>query len=46
MRDWRVYQHPLKVTWNRKNVAESTVTLPAMTQAILINPETCCGCLD
>lgn len=39
-------KRPISGSWNVKDLAGDTVTLPAMSQAILINPETCAGCLD
>jgi hypothetical protein len=37
---------PLTGTWSAEDLPGETVMLPAMSQAILINPETCRGCLD
>ena len=41
-----LHQRPLSGTWSPEDLPDVTVTLPAMSQAILINPETCRGCLD
>jgi hypothetical protein len=41
-----LHQRPLSGTWSMESLPDATVTLPAMSQAILINPETCRGCLD
>ncbi len=39
-------ERPLTGTWRSEDLAGQKLTLPAMSQAILINPETCSGCLD
>lgn len=39
-------ERPLDGAWSAEDLASATVTLPAMSQAILINPETCAGCLE
>jgi len=39
-------ERPLTGTFGAEDLAGGTVTLPAMSQAILINPATCPGCLD
>lgn len=39
-------QRPLSGTWSPEDLPNATVTLPAMSQAILISPETCRGCFD
>ena len=38
-------ERPVSGSWSAEELSE-TVTLPAMSQAILVNPETCGGCLD
>ncbi|MGI8725436.1 MAG: hypothetical protein ACR2J1_08835 [Methyloceanibacter sp.] len=38
-------ERPLTGTFGAEDLAGGTVTLPAMSQAILINPATCPGCL-
>jgi hypothetical protein len=37
---------PLSGKWSAEDLAGETLTLPAMSQAILINPASCGGCLD
>jgi hypothetical protein len=37
---------PLAGSWTAVDVPGASVTLPAMSQVILIDPETCSGCLD
>lgn len=39
-------QRPLSGTWSPEDLPDATVTLPAMSQAILVNPETCRDCFD
>ena len=39
-------ERPLEGAWSGEDLASATVTLPAMSQAILINPEACAGCLE
>jgi hypothetical protein len=39
-------ERPLTGTWSPEDLPDASVTLPAMSQAILINPETCRSCID
>ena len=39
-------ERPLTGSWSATDLASEPLMLPAMSQAILINPETCGGCLD
>ena len=39
-------ERPVSGSWSAEDVSGESVALPAMSQAILINPEVCSGCLD
>ena len=39
-------ERPLTGSWSATDLAGGTLTLPAMSQAILISPATCGGCLE
>ena len=39
-------ERPLEGAWSGEDLGSATVTLPAMSQAILINPAACAGCLE